>query len=433
MSDILDAVASCLDGVLKEHYTEKKRAERGRTSARYIPIRSYEVSLKNAVFAVMEEAAAKASANFTLPFSVRQLYYQVRPLIQRYTDKDLDYAYFTPPLVTEWEEWHGPLEGLIYEPRGHLVEPHRSIELALGTVEVANYVIPDWEYDKILYIEKEGFRQIFDAVKLGQRYDMALMTAKGFATRAAKQLLDNASGKDITILVAHDADISGYEIARTLESETRTTRGMYIEVTDLGLTVQEALEMGLQSEAVVIQKRPSYELLAKLMPEEKEFLLGERDYYRRGWHGKRVELNAMPTDQLISWLEGKLKELGLQTKVLPPENVVKDELDDTIESELDEDIKDLVREAIEKLLGTTIEGIEEEVKEEISMPPVTGYYEELKKFLDGCPPEYWRDWITKKATELEKGHIEDKKATVDDLVAKYFKVGGANGDQNQGG
>jgi len=418
MSDILDAVSDCIGSVLKEHYTEKKRTERGRASTRYIPVRSYECSLKYAVFKVMKEAAAKASANFTLPFSVRQLYYQVRPLIQQYTSKELEYPYFTPPLVTEYEDWHGELPGLIYEARGHLVEPHRDVELPLGTVEVANYEIPNWEYDKILYIEKEGFRQIFAAVKLGQRYDMALMTAKGFATRAAKQLLDNASGKDITVLVAHDADISGYEIARTLESETRTTRGMYIEITDLGLTVQEALKMGLQSEGVVIRKRPSYELLAKLTSEEKKFLLGERDYYYGGWHGKRVELNAMPTDQLISWLEGKLKELGLQTKVLPPEETVKRELEDAVESKLDDDIRAMVMEAIEELLGGTIADIEEEVKREIGMPEGNSYYEELKEFLNGCPPQYWRDWISDKATELEETYIKDNKSLVNDFLSQ---------------
>ena len=98
--------------------------------------------------------------------------------------------------------------------------------------------------------------------------------------------------------------------------------------------MKEALDMGLEAEGVVIQKKPSYELLSRLTSEEKTFLLGERDYYYRGWKGKRVELNAMATDQLISWLEGRLEELGLQTKVLPPAQVVEDELEDTIGSKL---------------------------------------------------------------------------------------------------
>jgi hypothetical protein len=331
----------------------------------------------------------------------------------------LNYAYFTPPLVTEYEDWHGSLRGLIYEARGHLVEPHQDVEIPLGTLEVGGYGIPDWEYNKILYIEKEGFRQIFNAVKLGQRYDMAYMTAKGFATRAAKQLLDRASGKDITILAAHDADISGYEIARTLESETRTTPDICIDVIDIGLTVKEALDMGLETEDVLIQKRPSYELLSRLTTGEKAFLLGgERSYYHRGWEGKRVELNAMATDQLISWLEGRLKELGLQTKVLPPVEVVRDELKNTIESKLDDDIKQMVKEAVEKLLGATIADIKEEVKREIGMPEGNSCYEELREFLNGCPPEYWRDWISDKATQLEGAHIKDNKSLVFDSLSQ---------------
>jgi len=418
-NSILEALADSLSDVLKGHHAEKKRVERERTvRTRPVSFRTHEPRVKTAVFHVMREAASKASANFTLPYSVRQLYYQVRPLIQDYTYKELNYAYFTPPLVTEYEEIYGPLQGLIYEPRGHLIEPHRDIEVPLGTVDVAGYEIPDYEYDKILYIEKEGFRQIFDAVKLGQRYDMALMTAKGFATRAAKLLLSHASGKDIVILGAHDADISGYEIIRALENETRTSLGMYLDVIDLGLTVKEALDMGLESENVVIQKEPSRGLLYRLTSEEKEFLLGTRGYYYKARQGKRVELNAMTTDQLISWLEARLKELGLQTKVLPPAEVVEDELKISLESKLDDDVRQMVKEVIEKLLGAAIADIEEEVREEIGVPESSGYYEELRQFLDGCPPEYWRDWISNKATELEATHVENKKVVVSELLSQ---------------
>ena len=48
--------------------------------------------------------------------------------------------------------------------------------------------------------------------------------------------------------------------------------------------------------------------------EEQEFLV-EREL-RQGWIGRRVEINAMTSDQLISWLEKKLKERGVK-KVVP--------------------------------------------------------------------------------------------------------------------
>ena len=52
------------------------------------------------------------------------------------------------------------------------------------------------------------------------------------------------------------------------------------------------------------------------------------------------------------------------------------------------------------------------------MPEGNGYYEELKQFLDGCPPEYWRDWISDKATELEEAHIEDKKSMFSEFLSQ---------------
>lgn len=431
---ILGAVASCLNDALKPHYKEKKRAERARVKVRSAKVwQAPSPTLKGCVFEAMDDAARKASADYTLLFTPRQVYYQVRPLIQGCVDKNLEYSYFTPQLLTKYQEIYGPLPGLIYEPRGHFIEPHKNevkcpncnatvmevdVSLPLGTVEVEEYEIPEYRYGKILYIEKEGFRPILNAAKLGQRHDMALMTAKGYATRAAKALLSHAEGKEVTILVAHDCDISGYQIARGIEEATRTTPGMHIKVIDLGLKVREALHMGLETEEVTIKKFPR-ELYSHLTSEERGFLIHTRGYTT--FRGNRVELNAMSTDQLISWLEGKLKNLGLQTKVLPPEDVVEQALKDNIDSQIDKDIKQMVRQAIEQLLGITISAIETEAKEKVGAPNAAGYHEELKEFLQSCPPEYWRDWVSNKASDLENSHITDKESLVQKLVS--LKIG----------
>jgi hypothetical protein len=421
-------VANSLNDVLKGHYIEKKRAERAGSVRTWTPpLRTYKCTIKDAVSEVMDKAARITSANFTLLFSARQLYYQVRPLIQKYTSEELNYTYFTPPLLTDYQDIHGALPGLIYEPRGHFIEPHRNIEIPLGTVDVEKYTLPDWEYDKILYIEKEGFRPILNAVKLGQRYDMALMTAKGFASRAAKALLANAQGKDITILVAHDCDISGYEIARSLEKATRTTPGMHIEVIDLGLTVAEAVSMQLQSEDITIKKRPD-KLLERLSSEEKQFLFHTNSNYygHRCYYGKRVELNAMTTDQLISWLETKFKALGLQSKVLPPWDVVNTELKDAVDSNLNDKVEGLLIVAIEKWLGANITDIREKVKENIGLPETEGNYNELKQYLADCPPQYWRDWVSTKASKLLRGHLKDDNDLVCDIVSWLKEWSGNN-------
>lgn len=112
------------------------------------------------------------------------------------------------------------------------------------------------------------------------------------------------------------------------------------------------------------------------------------------------------------------KQIGYQ---LPPEDVVEKELEDTIDSKLGDDVKEMVREAIEKLLGATIADIEEEVEHEIGVPAANGYYDELKEFLNGCPPEYWRDWISGKATGLEEAHIKGKKSLVSEFLSQRLE------------
>ena len=51
--------------------------------------------------------------------------------------------------------------------------------------------------------------------------------------------------------------------------------------------------------------------------DEIKFLIGEQKHGKE-WSGRRVELNAMTSRQLIDWLEAKLEEHGVE-KVIPDE------------------------------------------------------------------------------------------------------------------
>lgn len=79
-------------------------------------------SLKDAVAKVMLEAKEAAG----LIVGARTLYYKVRPRIQKYTDEKLDYDYFSQTLLPRWQDKHGALPGLYYEPRGTLHHPHTA-------------------------------------------------------------------------------------------------------------------------------------------------------------------------------------------------------------------------------------------------------------------------------------------------------------------
>lgn len=292
----------------------------------------------------MPEAINRASGNGKYPFSARGLYYQVRPLIQGYTDRELSYEYFTPPILTEYQELYGPIPGLYYEPRGILIEPHTRREIPLGTREVAAYEPEPWTFDKVLYVEKTGLLPILRAGRIAEKYDMALMSSQGFANRSAKDLLADFEREfqEVTILCLHDCDISGHEIARTLAEETRTSKHA-INVIDIGLSVEDVEQWGLETETVLIRQTPPAEFLKRLSRIERRFFLGRKSAIKNGvLKGSRCELNAFRPDDLIKFIEIKLESLGLTSKLVPPSEIIKEKEAELFSAQLHQKVKNEV-------------------------------------------------------------------------------------------
>jgi hypothetical protein len=412
--ELRKAVGLAVAAVLKEHYALRKKADKQSAAQERHEreeneaARPKQMSLKDAVFTVLPQAIAKASdGNFE--FQDRQLYYQVRPLITQYTNKELTFSYFSPPLLTEYEEQHGEIAGLLFDGRGHFQEPHNVTEFELGTKEVNSYQIPEWEYDKILFIEKEGFKPILDAAHLGQRYDMAIMTDKGFIVRAAKKLLARATAKQITILAVHDADISGYDIARTLVEETRTTKGLVVKVIDIGLKVADALAMGLPPEPVNVKHEISSKLKPRLTPQELEFF---KKY--------RIELNAMTSGQLIDFIESNLSKLGLAKKVIPPSEILSNDIFLKLESGLKERADAIIKETLGKALGD-LDQLAVDLLKQAKEPSAEGHIEELRDDMAGLPTQHWRAWATNKADDLVDEVDEELRTLAETKIKELLK------------
>ena len=237
-----------------------------------------------------------------------------------------DFIAENPELTAGWK--------VVFDARGHLVEPHTRLSIPLGTLEVESYLrslgdprwlepaasMPDIEtsgpsgrYGALLFCEKEGFNELFSAVQLDERYDLAIMSTKGVSVTAARRLVDQLCARyQLSLFVLHDFDVSGFTILKTLQSDTRRySFENEIDVIDLGLRLEDAETWGLESESAT--HRESIESirhrlrLAGATPEEINFLLT-----------KRVELNAFTSDTLVEWIEGKLEEHGV-TKVIPDE------------------------------------------------------------------------------------------------------------------
>jgi hypothetical protein len=374
-----EAIGGAIFGAAKPLYKEgeqRRRSSNRRLRESYFT-RAPRTSQKDVVFSVLDRAIANAKGGAPI-VGVRDLYYATRPLCYAERDwppgKSLNYNYFSQTLLTEYQEMRAPIEGLYYDPRGRLHEPHTGKTVDLGTREVEGYEFPEYLFDKILYVEKEGEWPKIQAARIAERYDMAVVTGKGYATEAARTIFERAESGDYQLFVFHDADIDGYNICRTLRQQTRRMPGYNVEVIDLGLTIAAAEEMSLDAEPFERKQSIPIDLVITLDGRE-------RDYFR---HQKlRYELNAItPVSRRMEYIEEKLVENGVRPKMIPPEEELqkrasemyhkrhKEWIDETLAGLLDDEIKEEL--ADELAGGFDLQGarryIEEGFEEDGALP-----------------------------------------------------------------
>ena len=138
------------------------------------------------------------------------------------------------------------------EPRGSIYHPHRGETITLGTLMVEDYKRPVWTFNKLVYIEKEGFSEALKDARWAERYDCMLMSSKGFTTRAARDLVDKLAEHDepSTIFCVHDADAWGTMIYQTFQEATRARGARKVRIVNLGLEPWEAIESRREVENV---------------------------------------------------------------------------------------------------------------------------------------------------------------------------------------
>lgn len=290
----------------------------------------------------MYEAIDKAGGYGQYKFSQRQLYYAIRPYVMRALDKQPDYNYFCR-LLTEYENEYSEIENLYRDPRGSLYHPHLQTEIALGTIAVQNYTRPEWTFNKIIYCEKEGFFPILKDAKFPERFDCALLSSKGYASRAVKDLFDllGETDEEILFFCIHDADNAGTMIYETLQEATLSRRARKVRVIDLGINPWEAIEMDLEVETFESKSRRP---VAQYIKDKDRTNCWDTDYEQ--WlQTNRVELNAMTTPQFLQWIEEKISEYD-NGKVIPDEDTLIDNLNANVEMLVKEEVKErLLREA----------------------------------------------------------------------------------------
>lgn len=306
--------------------TAIKKAQRAQPKRR-------EETFKSIIFEHMLDAISGASGGFRA--AMRQVYYEMRRTAKEaLAGRDLQYGTFESNF-TDYENEYGDVSIVFRDNRGVLYEPWSEGNIQVGTLMVEKYTRPVWRFNKLLFIEKEGFFEALKETLWPEIHDCALLTSKGFAIRAAKDLIDYLarSGEPIKIFCAHDADSAGTLIYETLQEATRAREARSIEIVDLGLQPWEAEEMGLESE--------SFEKKEKRRPVAEYVKRHPNGAHWTEWlQSNRYELNAMTMPQFLTWLTEKVEAHDIG-KVIPPQPVVVEE----IETQLREHVREAVVEA----------------------------------------------------------------------------------------
>ena len=379
---LAEAVAGVVSKVIKEFAAIKKSQDREHhRAARHAEERLRlgrvkKATVKDAAYAVMPEAYLKASAGGTLPAAARQIMYAARGYILEATGRSsFDDEYFTQELLPDYQREH-PEEtkdwDVVYDERGHLSEPHTGVRIGIGTLAARDYLnaakgkcgrgaleLPDFEfrfptngprhrYGGILFIEKEGFLPLLEAVKIADRYDLAPMSTKGMGTTAGRWLLERLAPLGVRIFVVHDLDKSGLSITAIMNRDTKRYQfERPPEIIDLGLRLPDVEQYALASEPVVYPEGsdPTENLRFNGATEDEiRFLVGEL-HSDNCYHGRRVELNQFTSDQMIEWLEAKLRAHGV-SKVIPDVGILEQSWRRAVElHELEEQLKKAAPEA----------------------------------------------------------------------------------------
>jgi hypothetical protein len=343
---------------------------------------------KDIVLEHLNEVIADVSGDRQYRFNERQIFYQLRPIVLVETGHPLQIGNFKA-ILTDYENEHGEIPGMYREPRGSIYHPHRGDDIPLGTLTVENYERPVWTFNKLLYIEKEGFSEALKENGWAERHDCALISSKGFSTRAAKDLVDKLAehDEDCTVFCVHDADAWGPMIYQTFQEATKARGARKVRIVNLGLEPWEAIAMGLEVESVENgeRRKPVADYVRERDDEDWEEWL----------QNNRIELNAMTTPEFIEWLDGKMEEHG-DGKLVPPPEVLTAELDRRIEDKVRDDIRErILREA----------GFEDRVAEAVAAikkPSGTTLAKGIKRLFKQEPEREWRDAIEAEAEKRSR-------------------------------
>lgn len=373
---IKDIVSETVEKAIKKY---KKKNKLLNNTIGIKPPTQKEIILTN-----LQSAVRKASGEGKYRFSVRQLFYVIRPILMDMLKINPDYKYFKD-VIMNFQAENEDIPGMYNDPRGSLYTPHINETMPVGTLSVEKYKRPKFTFNKVIYIEKEGFFEVLKDIKFPERYDCALLTSKGYASTAVKDLLDylGDTEEEIQVFCIHDCDKAGTMIYQTLQEETKIRGKRKVNIIDLGLNPSEAISMNLEPEKIDDTSNPAADYLE---PEYKKWL-----------QTNRVELNAMTTPQFIEWIESKMNKYGIVGKVIPEDKILDEELTNNVKYLVKERAKEriLMENNFEQQCNNEVISLEEKIKEKRAQ-----LKEEVGHALESNPVQIWKEPIKAIAEQI---------------------------------
>ena len=135
----------------------------------------------------------------------------------------------------------------------------------------------------------------------------------------------------------------------------------------------------------------------------------------------RIELNAMSTSQLVTWLEGYLAKLGLAKKVIPPDDVLAEEISFNLNDGLRERTDTVVKETIESVLGIDFAQLAQEILDGITKPKTEGHHDDLSEYMENLPATPWRSWAENRAQKLETETAKELRTLAETKIKGLLK------------
>ena len=304
------------------------------------------LSIKDAVYSIIAEVYDNiASAGIGVP--PRMLMYRCRPEILRLTRRDsFEYSTFVsalhdfiddhPEQTADWQ--------ILYDNRGHFILPC-GYEFGLGTQAVNDFIDglgrsgsvfvptigefdiraercgdlrpsenPAHKFSAVMFIEKEGYRELLRNAKVSERFDVAICSTKGLPNTALRRLLDALATFGIKVFCLHDFDIAGLTIANTLATSNKRYRfENELDFVDMGVRLADAEALDLESEPFKLDGKTD---LVKLRQRLQSYGATRQEITHLVDRRRRVEIDAMTPAQLVDFIERKLTANGVR-KVVP--------------------------------------------------------------------------------------------------------------------